>query len=334
MIRRAAILWSAVPLLLWAAAASSVTAAAEADPYEAVIKVAKQALPAVVEIEAHSPQGAPATQVLGEARRGTGTLIDPTGLILTSNHVVMGSDRIMVTLTDGRKLPAALTRSDAHRDLAFLRVKGEGLPVLPLGRSVGMRLGQGVVIVGSGMGTDREVTLGTLNATGPFVGYWEFMLDRILQTDAFVRLGYSGGPLLNLQGEVVGVISFIRRTTPGFAGLVVPVEEVYALQREMRAPAKAGARAWLGTVVQVGEGGLTLERLTPGGPASQTGLKLKDLITHVNGRRVRRMSEYFRAIWRNAAGDEVRLTVIRKGDVVTILVKSADRDRFFAAPKP
>ncbi len=334
MIRRAAILWSAVPLLLWAAAASSVTAAAEADPYEAVIKVAKQALPAVVEIEAYSPQGAPATQVLGKARKGTGTLIDPTGLILTSNHVVMGSDRIMVTLTDGRKLPAALTRSDGRRDLAFLRVKGEGLPVLPLGRSVGMRLGQGVVIVGSGMGTDREVTLGTLNAVGPFVGYWEFMLDRILQTDAFVRLGYSGGPLLNLQGEVVGVISFIRRTTPGFAGLVVPVEEVYALQREMRAPAKAGAKAWLGTVVQVGEGGLTLERLTPGGPASQTGLKLKDLITHVNGRRVRRMSEYFRAIWRNAAGDEVRLTVIRKGDVVTILVKSADRDRFFAAPKP
>ena len=334
MIRRAAILWSAVPLLLWAAAASSVTAAAEADPYEAVIKVAKQALPAVVEIEAHSPQGAPATEVLGEARRGTGTLIDPTGLILTSNHVVMGSDRIMVTLTDGRKLPAALTRSDGRRDLAFLRVKGEGLPVLPLGRSVGMRLGQGVVIVGSGMGTDREVTLGTLNAVGPFVGYWEFMLDRILQTDAFVRLGYSGGPLLNLQGEVVGVISFIRRTTPGFAGLVVPVEEVYALQREMRAPPKAGAKAWLGTVVQVGEGGLTLERLTPGGPAIQTGLKLKDLITHVNGRRVRRMSEYFRAIWRNAAGDEVRLTVIRKGDVVTILVKSADRDRFFAAPKP
>lgn len=318
--------------LILALTASSL--AAERDPYEAVIEVARRALPAVVEIQTHTPEASPAAGILGTNRKGTGILIKPSGLILTSHHVVAGAKKILVTLTDGRKLPGEMAAADAFTDLALLRVKGNGLPTLPLGRSVDLRLGQGVVAVGSRMDTERDVTLGTLNAIGPFVGYWEFMLDRVLQTDALIRPGYSGGPLLNLRGEVVGVISFLRPTAPGLAGLVIPVENAQALRRRLLSPADAGKRkmrAWLGTIALSLGGRVIIHELTPGGPGVQAGLRQKDLITHVNAVPVDGLEGYYREIWKHRPGAEIRLTVVRAGETLLIPVRSADRDRFFAS---
>ena len=120
----------------------------------------------MVSLEAYAPAGSSAAEVFGRNRKGAGMLIDPSGLVLTSNHVVAGENRIVVTLTDGRKSPGKTVGNDAQTDLALIRVKGEGFPVLLLGRSTGLRLGQGVVVVGGGARKDREVTLGTVNAIG------------------------------------------------------------------------------------------------------------------------------------------------------------------------
>jgi S1-C subfamily serine protease len=196
----------------------------ESDSFEAVIEVSRRALPAVVGIEAHAPEGSPAAEIFGQNRKGTGMLIDPSGWVLTSNHVVAGADRIFITWRMAEGFPATMAGNDAQTDLALVRVKGEGFSVLPLGRSTGLRLGEGVVVIGSGAGKDREVTLGTVNAIGPFVAYWEFMLDRVIQTDAFVRQGYSGGPLLNLRGEVVGVVSCLARRHPVLRGWSSPLK--------------------------------------------------------------------------------------------------------------
>lgn len=312
---------------------------AEKDPFEAVTEVARRALPAVVSIEAHAPEGSPAAEILGRNRKGTGMLIDPSGWVLTSNHVVAGADRIFVTLTDGRRFPGEMAGNDAQTDLALVRVKGEGFSVLPLGRSTGLRLGEGVVVIGSGAGKDREVTLGTVNAIGPFVAYWEFMLDRVIQTDAFVRQGYSGGPLLNLRGEVVGVVSYLRPTAPGLAGLVIPIEAASALRRSLSAGQggfSAGdgtqrtRRAWLGASVIPRAGGIAIQGLTPGGPATRANLLPKDVITHVNAVPVMGLETYYRQLWKHAPGSEIRLTILRAGERRVVPVRSADRDRFFA----
>ncbi|MEE8110542.1 MAG: S1C family serine protease [bacterium] len=310
---------------------------AERDPYEAVIEVARRALPAVVDIQTHSPAGSRAATVLSQDRKGTGILIDPSGLILTSNHVVIGAQKILVTLTDGRRLPGEMVGNDTYTDLALLRVRGEGLPALPLGRSAGLRLGQGVILVGSGEGKIREVTLGTVNAIGPFVGYQEFMLDRIIQTDAFVRLGYSGGPLLNLQGEVVGVLSFLRPTIPGPAGLVIPIEEAFAMRKEVLSSggtARRAGRAWLGTVVLPLPDKVVIRGLTPGGPAMRANLRRKDLITHVNAVAVKGPEAYYREIWKHPPGTDIRLTIQRAGETLLVPIRSADRNHFFAPPAP
>lgn len=209
----------------------------------------------MVSLEAYAPAGSSAAEIFGRNRKGTGMLIDPSGLVLTSNHVVAGANRIVVTLTDGRKFPGKTVGNDAQTDLALVRVEGEGFPVLLLGHSTGLRLGQGVVVVGGGARKDREVTLGTVNAIGPFVAYWEFMLVRVVHTDAFIRRGYSGGPLLNLRGEVVGVVSYPRPTAPGFAGLVIPIEAASSLRRGSLSAGQVGRRG-------------RIQRLTPGGPAT------------------------------------------------------------------
>jgi serine protease Do len=307
--------------------------AAERDPYEAVIEVADLALPAVVGLHAFSPSGSAAAQTLGEDRRGTGFIIDPAGLILTSNHVVVGAREILVTLTDGRSFPAKVLGSDATKDLAILRVKAEGLPSLPLGRSDDLRLGQGVIVVGSNHGSYREVTVGTINAIRPFVGHWEFMLERVIQTDALVQLGYSGGPLLNISGEVVGVVSFLRPTIPGPAGLVVPIEEASTIRKEALYPdhgmGRKARRAWLGTIALAVAGRVAIQRLTPGGPAMRANLKPKDLITHVNATPISGLEEYYREIWKHPPGAEIRLTIEREGKTLLVVIQSADRNHFF-----
>lgn len=320
----------------WVFALAASGNGAEGDPYEAVIEAARRALPAVVEIETLASPGSPAASVLGRQRRGTGTLIDPSGLVLTSNHVVVGAHRVLVTLTDGRRLPAEMAGNDANTDLALLRVKGEGLPALPLGRSSGLRLGQGVLVAGSGPGRDREVALGTVNAIGPFVGYWEFMLDRVVETDALVRPGYSGGPLLNLRGEVVGVISFLRPSIPGPAGLVIPVEEARALKREVLSGGKGprARRSWLGTLTLPTGGRVAIQGVTPGGPAMRANLRPKDFITHVNAVPVKGLEDYYREIWKHPPGSEIRLTIERAGQTLQVPVLSADQDLFFAPQHP
>ena len=182
-------------------------------------------------------------------------LIDPLGLVLTSDHVVAGANRIVVTLTDSRKFPGKTVGNNAQIDLALVRVKEEEFPVLLLGRSTGLRLGQGVVVVGGGVRKDREVTLGTENAIGSFVAYWEFMLVRVVHTDALIRRGYSGDPLVNMRGEMVGVVSYPRPTAPGFAGLGIPIEAASSLRWGSLSAGQVSRRG-------------RIQRLTPGGPAT------------------------------------------------------------------
>ncbi|MFA7620179.1 MAG: trypsin-like peptidase domain-containing protein, partial [Thiohalomonadaceae bacterium] len=148
---------------------------------------------------------------------GSGFVIDREGFILTNNHVVEGADEIRVRLSDRRELTAELIGADPRSDIALLQVKARNLPVVKLGRSDDLRVGEWVLAIGSPFGFDHSVSVGVVSALGrnlPSESYVPF-----IQTDVAINPGNSGGPLFNLDGEVVGINSQIYSRTGGFMGL-------------------------------------------------------------------------------------------------------------------
>ena len=138
---------------------------------------------------------------------------------------------------------------------------------------------------------------------------------------------------MNIHGEVIGVVSFLRPTIPGPAGLVVPIEEASTIRKEALHPdqetGRKARRAWLGTIALSIAGRVAIQRLTPGGPAMRANLKPRDFITHVNSAPIRGLEEYYRELWKHPPGAEIRLTIEREGKTLLVAIRSADRDRFF-----
>src|SRR3954452_6420904 len=155
---------------------------------------------------------------------GSGVIIDPSGVILTNNHVVQGGGKVTVRLNDGREFVASDVKTDPNTDLAVVRIKAGGsLPAAALGNSDDLRLGDWVMAVGQPFGLENTVTKGIVSATGRSVGITRH--DEFIQTDAPINPGNSGGPLINLKGEVVGINTAISSSSGGFQGVgfAIPV---------------------------------------------------------------------------------------------------------------
>src|SRR5262249_34949704 len=149
---------------------------------------------------------------------GSGFIVDPSGLIVTNDHVVRGADEVSVQLQDGRKFTGRAIKRDARTDLAILRIETkEQLPFLKLGDSDAIEIGDRVLAVGAPLGMTGSVTSGIISAKGRDIHM--NMYEDFLQTDAAINPGNSGGPLVNLAGEVIGVNSAIRSDTGGFQGI-------------------------------------------------------------------------------------------------------------------
>ena len=226
-----------------AAGASSAPMTITAD--DAVVAVAESASPAVVTITTESagrsgfgPFSMPSSGV------GSGFVFDADGLILTNHHVIEGAggtDSITVTFQDGSELPATIDADDADRDLAVLQVDATGLPTIDIGDSSGLKVGQLVVAIGSPLGTFTEsVTSGILSATGRTIEVGSAMsrqtsrMTNLLQTDAAINEGNSGGPLLDAGGRVIGVNVAVAQSAQGI-GFAIPIEDAAAIMAEARA---------------------------------------------------------------------------------------------------
>jgi putative serine protease PepD len=231
-----------------AAAASSAPLAITAN--DAVIAVAESASPAVVTITTEAagqagfgPFSMPSTGV------GSGFVFDANGLILTNNHVIedaTGADAISVTFQDGTELPATIVSTDPERDLAVIRVESTAaLPTIEIGDSSALKVGQLVVAIGSPLGTFTEsVTSGILSATGRTIEVGSPMsrqtstMTNLLQTDAAINEGNSGGPLLDASGRVIGVNVAVAASAQGI-GFAVPIDAAAAIMAEARAATDA-----------------------------------------------------------------------------------------------
>jgi serine protease DegS len=257
-----------------------------------------------------------------EQSRGSGVILDAAGHIATNFHVIKGMQEIVVQLTDGRAGPAKLVGTDPDTDLAILKTDLKNLPVMPLGRSDQLRVGDVVLAIGNSAGLGQTVTQGIVSATGRSqLGL--ALLENFIQTDAAINPGNSGGALVTAAGDLVGINTAILSHQQGIEGVgfAIPVNLVRGVATEIEAKGRV-ARGWCGVGVQGLPPDVTDERgrpvhgvqvlgFYPGSPATASGLQPGDVITDLDGAPVASYQDFMGAIARKTPGATVRIKAIR-----------------------
>lgn len=265
---------------------------------------------------------------------GSGFIIDREGYILTNHHLVDGAERLVVSLADGRSYRAAVVGVDPAIDVALIKIPGAAtLPVAPLGDSDGLRVGEWVCAIGNPLGYVHSVTVGVVSFMGRKL--FDRSLDDYIQTDAAINFGNSGGPLINVRGEVVGINSAIssRANNIGFA---VPINQARAILPQLKTRGRV-SRGFIGIILtdvtpdlqrslhlSVSRGAL-VQDIAPNSPGERAGIRAYDVVTSVDGRAIWTNDELIREISARPPGSAARLRVVRDGHERSMIVKLAER---------
>ncbi|WP_375140301.1 DegQ family serine endoprotease [Pseudomonas plecoglossicida] len=255
---------------------------------------------------------------------GSGFIISSDGYVLTNNHVVADADEIIVRLSDRSELQAKLVGTDPRTDVALLKVEGKDLPIVKLGDSEKLKVGEWVLAIGSPFGFDHSVTKGIVSAKGrtlPNDTYVPF-----IQTDVAINPGNSGGPLFNMKGEVVGINSQIFTRSGGFMGLsfAIPIDVALDVSNQLKKDGKVN-RGWLGVVIQevnkdLAESfgldkpaGALVAQVLEDGPAAKGGLQVGDVILSMNGQPIVMSADLPHLVGSLKDGAKAKLEIIRNG---------------------
>ena len=264
-----------------------------------------------------------------ERGQGSGFVYDPSGLLITNAHVVEGSTRVTVGLPDGRRADGRVVGVDPVTDLAVVKLEAQGpWPVVGLGNSDALQVGDWVIAVGNPFGLDQTVTLGivsSLNRNAAALGITDKRLE-LIQTDAAINPGNSGGPLLNADGEVVGINTLVRSGPGAGLGFAIPINRARQIAQQLVSKGSV-SHAMIGVgmePVRDGTGaivaGAQVRSVMPSGPAALAGLKPGDRITAVDGEAVRSPSQLTQLVERNGVGRPMALRVERQGQTLTLQV--------------
>jgi putative serine protease PepD len=261
--------------------------------------------------------------------QGSGFVYDSSGDIVTNEHVVANASSVTVTFWNGAKYKAHVIGTDASTDLAVVKVDAPSSLLVPLtlGDSGALSVGDGVLAIGSPFGLAETVTSGIVSAlhrqmTSPS----GFAIQDSIQTDAAINHGNSGGPLLNLQGKVIGVTSQIESDSGGSdgVGFAIPSNTVRSVVQQLLTTGKA-VHAYLGVAVESATNGARIAQVRSGGPAKAAGLHVGDVVSAVDGHKISSAGELQSAIAAKKPGDTVALTIKRNGSTHTIRVKLGTR---------
>ena len=272
--------------------------------------------------------------------RGSGFIVSKEGLILTNNHVVDGVDKITVSLQleDGSKktYPAAIKGHDREYDLAVIKIEPDrDLPVLELGDSDALEVGEFVVAIGNPYGFEHTVTAGVISAKNRSIHAQDVNFDDFLQTDAAINPGNSGGPLLDMAGKVIGINTAIMPYAQGL-GFAIPVNRAKEIMGDLVDKGRV-SRGWLGVSITdansevakmygVPDGtGIVVAKVMPGEPAEKSGLKAGDIIVEVNGQKVKNTIELRQKIGSLPPKSDAKLKVYRNRKPLTVTVKLGER---------
>ncbi|MGB9712860.1 MAG: DegQ family serine endoprotease [Dissulfurimicrobium sp.] len=274
---------------------------------------------------------------------GSGFIISQDGYILTNNHVVSGADVIKVKLYDGREFKAKVIGTDPQSDIAVIKIPATNLPVLKLGDSDKIEVGEWAIAIGNPFGLKETVTVGVISAKGrDRVGISDY--EDFIQTDAAINPGNSGGPLLNIYGEVIGINTAIFSKSGGYMGIgfAIPINMAKVIKDQLIAKGKI-TRGWLGVVIQdVTEDlaksfglkkkeGVLVADVTNGSPAEKAGIKREDVIIELNGVKINDSGELRNKIALTAPGTVVKLEIERNGKRLSIPVTIAEQPQGIAA---
>jgi len=267
---------------------------------------------------------------------GSGFIIDPSGLVVTNNHVIADADEITVTMQDGQAFKAELVGTDTKGDVALLRIKAsKPLPAVSFGNSDSMRVGDWVLAIGNPLGLGGTVTAGIVSARSRNINAGPY--DDFIQTDAAINKGNSGGPLFNIKGEVIGINTAIYSQSGGSIGIgfAIPANQAQKVVVDLQKYGKT-RRAWLGVHIQsvtddIAESlglkdhnGALVADVTPNGPAAKAGLKSGDVILKFDGKDVNEFARLPRIVSETAINKEVEVDLLRDGKKLAIKVIVAE----------
>jgi len=331
----------------------------EAVPASPFVSVVEKSLPAVVYIDvrkkagggsaSQDPQDEMMRRFFGpdipEHRQrvpssGSGFIVDGSGHVLTNNHVVRDASDITVTLNDKRTFKAKVVGSDPETDVAVIKIEGDDLPVMPLGDSDKIRVGDWAIAMGNPLGMLRgSVTVGIISARGRsslniFGGTPAF--QDFIQTDASINFGNSGGPLCNIRGEAIGINTAINPSGQGI-GFAIPINLAKHVADQLVAHGSV-SRAWLGVNLaemtpELAEGfglrtadGVIIQGVIKDQPADRAGLRRNDIIVEFDGQPVTDLQKFRLRVADTQVGRSVPVVVLREGKRVAINVKLGPRD--------
>ncbi len=261
---------------------------------------------------------------------GSGFIIDKEGYIITNNHVIEGASEIHVRLSTEKEYDAEIVGRDSKTDIALIKIKAwNDLPVVELGDSDRLEIGEWVMAIGNPFGLSHTVTVGIVSAKGRVIGSGPY--DDFIQTDASINPGNSGGPLFNINGEVVGINTAIVASGQGI-GFAIPVNVAKEILPQLKKQGKV-TRGGIGVYVQKmtpelaksfglekGEGALVAD-VIPGGSAETAGVRRGDVITKFDGKEIREMNELPRLVAATPVGKEVELDILREGKPLKLKLK-------------
>jgi serine protease Do len=333
-------------------------------PESPFVPVVDRALPAVVFIDVTKKVGGDGGDGSDEFMRrffgqpmprqqrvpssGSGFIIDDQGRILTNNHVVRDAESIKVTLNDGRTFKATTVGTDPATDVAVIKIEGSKLPVLPLGDSDKLRIGDWAIAIGNPLGDLRgSVTVGIISAQGRsnlniFGGTPDY--QDFIQTDASINFGNSGGPLCNIRGEAIGINTAINTSGQGI-GFAIPINLAKHVAEQLVAHGTV-KRAAMGVTLanmtpEIAEGfglgdqqGVIIQSIVDGSPAAKAGLRRNDVIVDMDGTPVTDLSKFRLRIADTPVGTRVKLGLLRDGKRLTADVTLTDRDLTIANNQP
>jgi serine protease Do len=332
------------------------------------VEVAEEVLPAVVSVDTKrtvrrsaDPFGDMMREFFGRRNRqdeedyreyevpgsASGFIFDDDGHILTNNHVVAGADEVEVTLMDGREFDATVVGQDPNTDIAVIKIEGDDLPTVRLGDSEGLRVGDWAIAIGNPLDLKGTVTVGVISAMGRVnlrIQGGAPLYQDFIQTDASINFGNSGGPLTNIEGEVIGVNSAINAQASGI-GFAIPINLARDVASALIEEGKV-VRGFLGVRPQeITRGmaeamgldsieGVIIASVEEGTPASEAGIEAGDVVKSFGGTEIASVPQFRRVVASVTPGKEVEVRVVRDGRILILTATLEERRDTFVAGEP
>jgi S1-C subfamily serine protease len=300
---------------------------------DASVELVRHLTECVVNVQVTAAREHRSVPMLGTERMGSGVVVDPAGLILTVNYVVMGGQTVQVSFLRGRRVRAEIVAQDFEVGLALIRIKRQGLTAASLRAERDVERGDPVIAIAATGAQERRVAGGLVTYLGEFEAHWEYLLENGIVSNA-PNPGFGGGGLFTMGARLVGIVSLnlnelIRNS------LSIPVEHYRQHERELLRFGRVVSRpprAWLGVFAHPIEEGIVVAAVVPEGPGDRGGLREGDLLVSLNAEKLESRRDLYLSLWRHAPGDDLTFEVMRDSALRRVQVTGGDRAEFFRQP--